>query len=169
MKLSCGRRARANEHDADRGEADEGGGFASVTFKVLSQSTAVADPGDVRKNSYNGQGWASPSLSDSVFAVRGGACSNILLPMFPFRKQGLWKRTVPALLRSLSQPTRRVRRIPISTPDHPRSVFWRRAKPHVDGFVPHIVLAGADACRAISCGGFDEGLNDGPAGSVSKC
>jgi hypothetical protein len=34
------------EHDADHGEADEGGSFASVTFEVLGESAAVADPGE---------------------------------------------------------------------------------------------------------------------------
>ena len=33
------------EHDA-HGEADEGGSFASMTFEVLGESTAVADPSE---------------------------------------------------------------------------------------------------------------------------
>ena len=36
----------APEHDADRGEADESSGFASVTLEVLGETTAVANPGE---------------------------------------------------------------------------------------------------------------------------
>ena len=36
---------QATEHEADHGEADEGGGFAGVTLEVFGEATAAADPG----------------------------------------------------------------------------------------------------------------------------
>lgn len=36
---------QATEHEADHGEADEGGGFAGVTLEVFGEATEAADPG----------------------------------------------------------------------------------------------------------------------------
>ena len=36
---------QASEHDADRGETDEGGGGSSVALEVAGQATASTDPG----------------------------------------------------------------------------------------------------------------------------
>jgi len=60
------------EHDADHGEADEGGSFASVTFEVLGESTAVADPGEGP--------FDDPALGQDNKAVQIGALDDVQPP-----------------------------------------------------------------------------------------
>src|SRR4030081_1676816 len=60
------------EHDADHGEADEGGSFASVTFEVLGESTAVADSGEGP--------FDDPALGQDNKAVQIGALNDVQPP-----------------------------------------------------------------------------------------
>jgi hypothetical protein len=60
------------EHDADHGEADEGGSFASVTFEVLGETTAVANLGE---GSFD-----DPALGQDNKAVEIGALDDVQPP-----------------------------------------------------------------------------------------
>jgi len=67
--MGCG---EAPEHDADHGEADEGGGFSDMTFEVPCQPSVTADPG---------QGpFDDPAFRQDDEAVKIGALDDFEFP-----------------------------------------------------------------------------------------
>jgi hypothetical protein len=60
------------EHDAGHGEAGEGDSFASMTFEVLGEATAVADPGEGP--------FDDPALGQDHKAVQIGALDDAQSP-----------------------------------------------------------------------------------------
>jgi hypothetical protein len=67
--MVCG---NSPEHDSDHGEAYEGDGFAGMTFEVLGETAAVADPG---KGPFD-----DPAFGQDDEAMEIGALDDFQLP-----------------------------------------------------------------------------------------
>jgi hypothetical protein len=60
------------EHEADHGEADEGGGGSSISLEILGEATAPADPGEGALD--------DPALGQDLEAREGWAFDDFDLP-----------------------------------------------------------------------------------------
>ena len=75
---------QASEHDADHGEADEGGDGAGVALEIARQAAIAADPGE-------------SALDDPALGQDDEACSSVRLTISIFQRPGRWRPSSPVL------------------------------------------------------------------------